>query len=119
MGEDQNQILARVSAGELSAEEGSDLLSAASSALLARPSQAKPGTLRVKITDADSGAAKLSINIPLSLVEVGIGMGARFAPHLNDTAFERVTGAVREGSVGKVLDIFDDASREQVEIWIE
>jgi hypothetical protein len=119
MGEDQNQILARVSSGELSAEEGSDLLSAASSAPLVRPSRTKPGTLRVKITDADSSVAKLSVNIPLSLVEVGIGMGARFAPHLDDAAFDRVTGAVREGSAGKVLDVFDNTSRERVEIWIE
>ncbi len=119
MEEEQNQILARVSAGELSAGEGSELLSAVSSTQFAQASQSKPGTLRVKILDTDSGTAKLSINIPLSLVEVGIGMGARFAPHLDDAAFDRVTGAVREGIAGKVLDMFDEASREQVEIWIE
>ncbi|MBN1122963.1 MAG: hypothetical protein JXJ17_17945 [Anaerolineae bacterium] len=119
MGEDQNQILARVARGELSAEEGSELLAATNSIHPAQTGLTKPGTLRVKITNVDSGRVKLSINIPLSLVEVGIGMGARFAPHLDDSAFEQVADAVREGSAGKVLEIFEENSRERVEVWIE
>ncbi len=119
MGEDQNQILERIARGGLSAEEGSVLLAAANSIHPAQAGLTKPGTLRVKITNLDSGRVKLSINIPLSLIDVGIGMGARFAPHLDDSAFEQVADAVREGSAEKVLEVLEEANREQVEIWIE
>jgi hypothetical protein len=119
MVEEQNQILARVARGELSAEEGSDLLAAVNNTHSIQIGLTRPGTLRVRITNVDSGRVKLSINIPLSLVDVGIGMGARFAPHLDDSAFDQIANAVRESGAGKVLEIFDEDSREQVEVWIE
>ena len=119
MAEDQNQILARVAKGELSAEEASDLLSAANSIHPAQTGLTRPGTLHVKITNMDSGRVKLSINIPLSLIDVGMGMGARFAPHLDDSAFEQIADAVWRGDAGKVYEVFEEDSREQVEIWIE
>lgn len=115
--EERIKILQMISEGKLSPEEGTRLLQALQSGAKKTNDKRNPRSLRVRVTDLRSGKTKASVNLPMSLVNVGIRMGARFVP--KDSAFDAdsVLESIRAGAIGKVVDFEDDD--EHVEIWVE
>jgi hypothetical protein len=75
--------------------------------------------LRVRITDLNSGKTKVNVNIPMGLVNVGIKLGARFAPTSADINYDEIMESIKNGTTGKVADVEDIESSEHVEIWLE
>lgn len=122
--EERMQILRMIEEGKISASEGAELLRALdkkdtgpATEPLRGPSQ--PRWFRVRITDLNTGRNKVNVNIPMGLVNVGMKMGARFAPEMDGVDFEELMVAVREGRQGKVIDITDNEDGERVEIFVE
>src|SRR5512136_510592 len=118
--EERMQILKMIEEGKSSAEEGAKLLAALAAST--KPGTQKregsgPKQFRVRVTDLASGRNKVNINIPMSLVNVGLKMGARFAPDIEGVNFDEVMEAVRSGSQGKIIDVVDDEDGERVEIY--
>jgi hypothetical protein len=122
--EERMQILKMIEEGKISAAEGAELLKA-----LDRNSSPKsiepikgasaPRWFRVRITDLTTGRNKVNVNIPMGLVNVGIKMGARFAPNIEGFDFEDLAQAIRSGVHGKVVDVTNDEESERVEIFVE
>ncbi|MCZ7671397.1 MAG: hypothetical protein M5U34_31820 [Chloroflexi bacterium] len=73
----------------------------------------------MRVTDMRSGRNKVNVNIPMGLVNVGIKMGARFAPDMEGGEYEQIMTAIKSGQQGKVMDVTDDESGERVEIFVE
>lgn len=121
--EERKKILKMVEDKQISAEEGAKLLTALSSGaqrkapLATGPGQAK--WFRVRVMDINSGRNKVSVNIPMSLVNVGVKMGARFAPEVEGLDFDEIMEAIRSGAQGKILDVVDEEGGERVEIFVE
>jgi hypothetical protein len=115
------QILDMVSGGQITAEEGVNLLAALK--VGSREGVTEEGTqarwFRVRITDLKTGKNKVNVNIPMALVNVGIKMGARFVPKGKGMDLEKLAEAVRSGTQGKVMDIEDEDSDERVEVFVE
>ncbi|MFO7695820.1 MAG: hypothetical protein R6X16_01505 [Anaerolineae bacterium] len=116
------QILKMVEKGQITAQEGARLLGALAGAAPG-PAQAiagKPSWFRVRVTDTLTGRRKVDVNIPLSLVSVGLRLGARFAPEVGDVDIPELLREIeQEGRLGKVVDIQDDEDGEHVEIFVE
>jgi hypothetical protein len=118
------QILKMIEEGKISAEEGAKLLQALSAA---KGDKRKTGPIagsdarwfRVRVTDLDTGKNKVNVNIPMGLVNVGLKMGARFAPNVEGVNYEEIMTAIKSGASGKVLDVSDDDTGERVEIFVE
>ena len=119
--EERMRILQMIQDGHVTAEEGAKLLSAlkASSQEGAGTTPAQPRWFRVRVTDQRTGKNKVSVNLPLALVDVGIKMGARFLPEDEDIDFSEVAAAIRSGAQGKIIDVLDEEDNERVEIFIE
>jgi hypothetical protein len=124
--EERLQILKMIEEGKISAAEGAELLRALEANKGDRqPTQepmkgaSAPRWFRVRVTDTNTGRNKVNINIPMGLVNVGIKMGARFAPEIDGVQLENIMDAVRSGQMGKVMDITDDEDGERVEIFVE
>lgn len=119
--EERMQILKMIESRQISAEEGARLLAALDRAdkTAAAPRANVPRWFRVRVTDLRSGKNKVNVNIPMSLVEVAIKMGARFAPETEDLDLAQITKAIREGAQGKIVDIEDETDGERVEIYVE
>ncbi len=117
--EERMKILDMVREGKVSAEEGARLLQALTVGGKKAGGGRDPRWLRVRITDIASGRTKVSVNIPMSLVSVGIKMGARFAPTNANFDYQNVMDAIKSGASGKIVDIEDQDEGERVEIWIE
>jgi hypothetical protein len=118
--EERMKILDMVREGKVSAEEGARLLQALQTgAKKGNTSTRDPRWLRVRVTDLKTQRAKVSVNIPMSLVNVGIKMGARFAPTSANFNYGEVMEAIKGGATGKIVDIEDENESERVEIWVE
>lgn len=119
--EERMQILKMIESGQITAEEGAKLLAALNKVSEPRtgPSGNAPKWFRVRVTDLETGRQKVSVNIPVGLVNVGMKMGARFAPEVEGVDFEEVMAAIKSGTQGKVIDVIDEEDGERVEVFIE
>lgn len=123
--EERIKILQMIQDGKISPEDGAKLLEALNRSAGGRPPAAMgrapgPGeearNLRVRVTDMNTGKAKVSVSLPLSLVDAGINIASNFVP---EVAQADIMSAIRSGAIGKVVDIEDEEDGQHVEIFIE
>jgi DNA repair photolyase len=119
--EERMKILKMIEEGKVSAEEGVKLLSALASANRPTGGLSASGAkwLRVRVTDSNSGRSKATVQIPISLMEAGIKIGAHFAPEIDGVNMDQLMEALRTGITGKIIDVTDDEDGEHVEIFVE
>ena len=118
--EERMQILEMIASGKITAEEGSRLLRAlekGSQPAETRPTQ--PRMFKIRITDLATGKDRVNVSIPMSLVNVGMKMGARFAPEIEGVNLDEVMIAIRHGAHGRIVDVTDEEEGERVEIFVE
>lgn len=123
--EERMQILKMIEEGKISAADGAELLRAlgkekgGSASTPLKGGTSNPRWFRVRVTDTLSGRNKVNVNIPFGLVNVGLKMGARFVPDMEDGKLQEMMAAIRSGQQGKVIDVTDEESGERVEIFVE
>jgi hypothetical protein len=121
--EERMQILNMVAEGQISAEDGAKLLAALEPAKkdvrVVAQAPSAPKWFRVRVTDLESGKSKVNVNLPMSLVDVGTRMGARFAPELEDLDFNDIIDQIKSGAQGKIIEVEDAEGGERVEIYVE
>ncbi len=120
--EERMQILKMIEQGVITAQEGARLLEAIGEggAGMQEACEDKPRWFRVRVTDTRTGKQKVHVNLPLGLVQVGIRMGARFAPQIEDTDLTEILRQIEEeGLQGKIIDVEDEQDSERVEIFVE
>ena len=107
---------------QITAEEGSKLLEAlrvSDSEARDRSDPTKSRWLRVRVTDRATGKTKVNVNIPVGLVDVGLKMGARFAPEMAGMDLQAIQAAVKGGYQGRIVEVDDEQDNERVEIFVE
>ena len=119
--EERMKILKMIDEGKVSAEEGAKLLSTLANAGRASAGLGASGAkwLRVRVTDVASGRSKATVQIPISLMEAGMKIGAHFAPEIDGVNMDQLMEALRLGTTGKIIDVVDDEDGEHVEIFVE
>ena len=119
--EERMRILKMISDKQITADEGARLLEALKAGEGGGPREdARTARwLRVKVTDRHNGRVKLNVTIPVGLVDVGIKMGARFAPEIAGLDANVVQAALREGVQGRILSFDDENDEERVELFVE
>lgn len=121
--EERLKILNMIAEGKITPEEGAQLLKALAGSSPRKQATSgetlEAGMMRVRVTDSRSGRLKASINIPMSLINVGLRMGARFAPDLEGLDFQEVMQAIKQGMRGKIVEVEDETDGERVEIFVE
>jgi DUF4097 and DUF4098 domain-containing protein YvlB len=116
------KILKMIEEGKISAEEGTRLLEALGKQRRRAPDskEGEPRWLRVRVTDSGSGKETIRVNLPIGLLNVGLRMGARFVPDIEqELAMEELIEALDQGVTGKIVDIVDEEDGQRVEIFIE
>lgn len=122
--DERMQILKMIENKQITAEEGAKLLAVLESGSGANVAPPSPGTqgkwLRVRVTDLKTGKRKVNVNIPLGLVDVGLKMGAKFAPvGLEGLEMSQIMAAIKGGGQGKIAEVEDEQDNEHVEIFVE
>lgn len=122
------KILRLVQDGKISAEEGIELLDLISlknsnrkDAVSEPESHQRTAAqwFRVVVTDTNSGKTRVNMRLPVSLVNAGMKMGARFSPQVEGLDRNTLMEFLNSGSTGKVIDVFKDDDGEHVEVFIE
>ena len=83
-----------------------------------QPSTGGPRFFKVRVTDVESGRSKVSVTLPLALVDWGLKIGARYAPDA-DIDMNEIGEMLRMGIEGKLIDVMDEEDGEHVEIFVE
>lgn len=123
--EERLKILKMIQEGKITAEEGAKLLHALSAhSKKSKRQKARRTTsarwLRVRVTDMQTGKSKVNVNLPLKLVDAGLGIASEFVPMIDfDNIMGAIDDALDENLRGKVVDVIDDEDGEHVEIFIE
>jgi len=119
--EERLKILQMIQDGKITPEDGAKLLEALNRGA-GRTTGRVPVSVddnryvRIRVTDTFTGRAKVSVNLPLSLVSAGIGIAAKYVPGVEE---EYLMEAISSGLTGKVIDVIDEQDGDHVEIFIE
>ncbi len=120
--EERIKILKMVEEGKITVEEGARLIEALNKQT--RQPEVRQGGearwLRVKVMDLNTGKESVRVNLPISLVDVGIKMGARFIPDAEEESMmEDLAEALKQGLTGKIIEVIDEEEGQRVEIFVE
>lgn len=127
--EERMKVLEMVRDGIISAEEAAQLLETMGLSD-EKPSPKKPDiqvkmkkgkgrVFRVRVTDTDTNKTRVNVTLPMSLVNVAMRTGAKFAPEIEGIDMEEIFDAINDGATGKIVDVMDGDDGEHVEVFIE
>jgi hypothetical protein len=111
-----------VSDNKIDAQEAARLLGALNSTPESEADPARTGRarwFRVRVTDLETGRTKVNVNLPLSLIKVGMRMGAHFAPDVEELDWDELVAAIQEGAAGKLVEVEDMEDGEKVEVYVD
>jgi hypothetical protein len=118
--EERMRILKMIEQKQISAVDGVKLLAALQADGSNGPPQpARARWLRVRVTDRTTGRIKVNVNIPVSLLDVGLRLGARMPPDMGGVDLSAIQAAIRQGMQGKIMEVEDAEDNENVEVFVE
>jgi len=119
--EERLRILKMIESGQVSAEQGSQLIEALGETKeRERPrGTPQPRILRVRVTDLNTRRQKINVTIPVSLVGIGLKLGARLARRMESANADEIMRAIEGGSTGRIFEVQDLDEGERVEIFVE
>lgn len=120
--EERIKVLKMVAEGKINPEEAAELLRAleeSSGEALALKDTAGRRWFHLRVTDSDSGKARVNMRMPLGLVTAGLRLGMKFGTEIDGLSAEEILKAIQSGQYGKVLEIDSTKDREHVEIFVE
>ncbi len=124
--EERMRILKMIQDGVISAEDGIRLLDSIEQSV-SREGAGRPGEeagrvarfFRVRVTDTNTGKARVNVRLPVSVLSAGMKMGARFSTEIQGLDPNELMAFIREGMIGKIVDVYDEKDGEHVEVFLE
>ncbi len=122
--DERMRVLQMIQDGVITAQDGARLLD--SLERTENKTEAMPETaartakyFRVRVTDTQSGKTRVNVRLPVSVVNAGVKMGARFSPQVEGLDMQELMRFIRSGTIGKIVDVYDDEDGEHVEVFLE
>lgn len=116
---DRADILNRVASGQLSAEEAAQQLKGPGPAPAGASEALQGHWLHIRVTRLDTGHTKVNVNVPLSWVDIGMRIGARYQPDIAGIDWAEVVEMIQSGANGRIVEVEDLDDNERVEIFVE
>ena len=73
----------------------------------------------MRVTDLSTRRQKINVTIPVTLVGVGLKLGARLAPRVASANTEDIMRAIDSGATGRIFEMQDLDENERVEVFVE
>jgi hypothetical protein len=134
----KKEILDKLAAGEISAADAAQLLNqpeetaetpkaAPVSAPAPQPERVPqkvsegqgPSWFRVQVVNTETGKNKVSVNIPIRVLRLGLKIGGRFAPELKDLNWNELESLMQDLQTGLLVEVQDEENNEHVRVFIE
>src|SRR5262245_15394028 len=126
MDANRTDILNQLASGQISAAEAAQRLGPSGPATSPRPATPKPLTslnpnrwLHVRVTNLETGRPKVNVNLPLTWVELGLKIGAKYQPEIAGLDFNDLVAQIQAGANGKLIEVEDIDDGERVEIFVD
>ncbi len=123
MNSNRSDILAQLASGQISADQAAEQLREPSTPPAPLPSPAQPASsgrwLRVRVSDLSTGRQRVSVNLPLSWLPIGLRLGARFSPEVAALDPNELLAALQSGISGPLVDVEDLDDGQRVQIFVE
>jgi len=72
----------------------------------------------VRVTDTATDRNKVSVRIPLSLARIGLRMGAKFAPEVDEIEWGEILSEISSGDAGTIVEVQDEEDGELVQVFV-
>jgi hypothetical protein len=121
LSDERLRILRLVENKQITADEAGRLLETieTEAARVRSTPTTRPRSLRVLVTDLSSRRQKINVTIPVTLVDIGLKLGARLSPRPSETLGDDIRRAISSGETGRVFDMQDFEENERIEIFLE
>ncbi len=120
MNDDRTAILSRLAGGEISVDDAAGLLrNPAPASPPAAASSSSGRWMRIRVTDLETGKSRVNVNLPLSWVEVGLKIGARYQPEIEGIDLGDILAQLQAGANGKIVEVEDVEDNQRVEIFVD
>lgn len=124
--EERIKVLKMIQDGKVTAEEGTRLLAALDksrqrggrSTRSTAPNTGDGRWIRLRVSNARSGKTQVNMQIPIGLVNMGLQIGGRFVPEMNNLDVGQLQAALQSGTRGKILEV-ESKDGDLVEIFVE
>ena len=115
------RILKLVERGQVSAEEGAQLMAAveAGNGPGRTRTTASARSLRIRVTDLGTQRQKVNVTIPTSLISTGLKLGARLIPDASPATLDELLRTIEAGATGRIFEAQDREQGERIEIFVE
>jgi hypothetical protein len=78
-----------------------------------------PTMFRIRVQNMETGKNKVSVNIPIRMLRLGLKLGGRFSPELAGFDFHEINEMMGEMEGGMLVEVEDEESLEHVQVYIE
>lgn len=137
MSASRKEILELLAKGKITAVEAAEMLSAPEEATAVaipfeeetnsfkvdklKAANQKMRWLRVRVNDLNSGQKKVSVNVPLSVVKLGLKIGRRFSSEFDqlDLDLNEIDGLINDVQTGMLVDVEDAEQGQHVQVYID
>ena len=121
--EEKIQILEMVEEGKITVAEATELLAALESNEEEIVPRKDVKWLKVRVYTLDD-QPKVNVNIPISLVDVGLKLAKKYDPNLKDSGLDNIDldeilDAIKNGAEGKIVDVIDDEEQTKIKVYVE
>ena len=117
------KILSMLQEGKIDSSEAARLLQALDES--AKPTTEegktakKPRYLHIKVTREIDGKSIADIKVPISIVNAGMRMGAKFSPHMAGMDPDMLAELLKSDEPSQIIDVTDEEDGEHVQIFLE
>lgn len=88
--------------------------------LLKKANGEKPRWLKIRVRNLETGKSKVSVTLPLGLVNFGLGVARHFGAEFDDDHnIHDMWQMVKEGERGVLVDVQDEEDNEHVQIYLD
>jgi len=133
MSTETREILERLERGEIDSQDAIHMIRGSGSSQGERPSQDdKQGLgemsgpsentnyyLRVDVHRLHDKKRQVYVRVPLRIVELGLTLGSKYAPELNDFDLKQIVDELHEIGEGTIVEVEDVDDNQHVLVWIE
>jgi hypothetical protein len=121
--EEKIQILEMVEDGKITVAEATELLAALESNEEEIVPRKDVKWLKVRVYTLDD-QPKVNVNIPISLVDVGLKLAKKYDPKFKDSGLDNIDldeilDAIKNGAEGKIVDLIDDEEQTKIKVYVE
>lgn len=80
----------------------------------------RPRWLKIRVHDLSSGQNKVTVSLPISLVNFGLGVARRFGVDFEEADHvEEIWQSIKDGERGVIVDVRDEEDNEHVQIYLD